>query len=143
MPVQLLKELRRNNGSVGTEIQAGLDPSITLNLCMSNVIHMRREGVLSIRIEPRLKREVELLSKVLHISPSEWIRTQLAKEVKEFSDKMKSQIVIEYMKGNITKKELSEVFGNKLTTDIDFIIDEVKREFKLSKQLAKQLKEQR
>lgn len=104
---------------------------------------MRREEILAIRVEPRLKREVELLSKVSHISPSEWIRTRLAQDVKELSNSMKSQIVLEYMKGHLTKGELIEIFGNKLTKDINFIINEVKREFKLSKQLVKQLKKQR
>lgn len=80
-----------------------------------------KEETIALRVEPKLKREVELVAKVLHVSPSEWLRTRLAYEVKHLVEDLKSQIVLEYMKGNLTKKELTELFG-KTAEDIDFII---------------------
>jgi len=94
-----------------------------------------REETLAVRIEPSLKKEVELIAKVLHISPSEWIRTRIAYEVRESVEDLKNQIVLEYLKGNLTRKELEQIFGGKLTEDIDFVIDKTRRDILKAKKL--------
>jgi len=95
-----------------------------------------KEETIALRVEPKLKREVELMAKVLHISPSEWLRTRIAYEVKHLVEDLKSQIVLEYTKGNLTKKELKELFG-KTAEDIDFIIEKTRKDFLRAKKLAK------
>ncbi len=97
-----------------------------------------KEETIALRVEPKLKREVELVAKVLHVSPSEWLRTRVAYEVKHLVDDLKSQIVLEYMKGNLTKKELTELFG-KAAEDIDFIVEKTRKDMLKAKKLAKQL----
>ncbi len=94
-----------------------------------------KEETIALRVEPKLKREVELVAKVLHVSPSEWLRTRLAYEVKHLVEDLKSQIILEYMKGNLTKKELAELFG-KTAEDIDFIIQKTSKDFRKAKKLA-------
>ena len=94
-----------------------------------------KEETIALRVEPKLKREVELVAKVLHVSPSEWLRTRLAYEVKHLVEDLKSQIILEYMKGNLTKKELTELFG-KTAEDIDFIIKKTSKDFLKAKKLA-------
>ncbi len=95
-----------------------------------------KQETLALRIEPKLKREVEIVAKVMHISPSEWLRTRIAYEVKHLVEDLKSQIVLEYMKGDLTKEELTELFG-KTAEDIDFIIEKTKKDFIKAKKLAK------
>ncbi|MBE0428241.1 MAG: hypothetical protein IBX72_16605 [Nitrospirae bacterium] len=94
-----------------------------------------KEETIALRVEPKLKREVELVAKVLHVSPSEWLRTRLSYEVKHLIEDLKSQIVLEYMKGNLTKVELTELFG-KTAEDIDFIIEQTRKDFLKAKKLA-------
>ncbi|MDW7727687.1 MAG: hypothetical protein SCH70_11370 [Candidatus Methanoperedens sp.] len=94
-----------------------------------------KEETIALRVEPKLKREVELVAKVLHVSPSEWLRTRLSYEVKHLIEDLKSQIVLEYMKGNLTKVELTELFG-KTAEDIDFIIEKTRKDFLKAKKLA-------
>lgn len=94
-----------------------------------------KQETLALRIEPKLKREVEIVAKVMHVSPSEWLRTRIAYEVKHLVEDLKSQIVLEYMKGNLTKKELTELFG-KAAEDIDFIIEKTRKDFAKAKKLA-------
>lgn len=96
-----------------------------------------KEGTFALRIEPKLKREIEIVSKVMHISPSEWLRTRIAYEIKHLVEDLKSQIVLEYMKGNLTKEELTELFGE-AAHDIDFIIEKIRKDFKRAGNLAKQ-----
>lgn len=114
---------------------AGVSDMILLNTCITNVIHMKQETI-ALRVEPKLKREVEIVAKVMHISTSEWLRTRIAYEVKHLVEDLKSQIVLEYMKGNLTKQELKELFG-KTAEDIDFIIDKTGKDFARAKKLAK------
>lgn len=95
-----------------------------------------KQETFALRIEPKLKREVEIVAKVMHVSPSEWLRTRIAYEVKHLVEDLKSQIVLEYMKGNLTKEELTELFG-KTAEDIDFIIEKTKKDFVKAKKLAK------
>ena len=95
-----------------------------------------KQETIALRVEPKLKKEVEIVAKMLHISSSEWLRTRIAYEVKHVVEDFKSQIVAEYMKGNLTKKELTELFG-KTAEDIDFIIDKTKKDFLKAKKLAK------
>ncbi|MCS4541322.1 MAG: hypothetical protein HY929_03215 [Euryarchaeota archaeon] len=95
-----------------------------------------KEETIALRVEPKLKREVELIAKVLHISPSEWLRTRMAYEVKHLVEDLKSQIVLEYTKGNLTKEELKELFG-KTAEDIDFIVKKTRKDLLKARKLAK------
>ncbi len=96
-----------------------------------------KEETIALRIEPKLKREIELTAKVLHVSPSEWLRTRMAYDVKEAAAELKSQIVLEYTKGNLTKGELKELFGD-FADDIDFIVSKTKKDLAAAHELAKQ-----
>ncbi len=95
-----------------------------------------KEKTFALRIEPKLKREVEIVAKVMHVSPSEWLRTRIAYEIKHLVVDLKSQIVLEYMKGNITKEELTELFGE-AAEDVDFIIEKTRSDLSRAKKLAK------
>ncbi|MDI6856594.1 MAG: hypothetical protein QMD21_07435 [Candidatus Thermoplasmatota archaeon] len=99
-----------------------------------------KEEVIALRVEPKLKREVELLCKVLHISAAEWIRTRLAYNIKEVINDLKYQIVTAYLKGELLRDELEELFGESLAKDIDFIIEKTRKDLLKSEKIAKQLK---
>lgn len=94
-----------------------------------------REETIALRIEPKLKREIELTAKVLHVSPSEWLRTRMAYDVKEAASELKSQMVLEYMKGNITKGELAELFGD-FADEIAFIVNKTRKDLATAQELA-------
>jgi arsenate reductase-like glutaredoxin family protein len=63
------------------------------------------------------------------------LRTRIAQEVKHLVEDLKSQIVFEYMKGNLTKKELKELFG-KSAEDIDFIIEKTRKDLLKAKKFT-------
>lgn len=88
-----------------------------------------KQEIIALRVEPEFKREIEIIAKVLHLSTAEWIRSKLAYDVKEIVNDLKAQIVLEYQRGNITKKELKVVFGKEISEDIDFVIKKTKKDF--------------
>ena len=89
---------------------------------------------------PELDREIELVSKILHIPKVDWARNVLAHEVKKELEENKSFLAVEYMKGNISKEELIKVLGKKDVQDVEYIMRKTKEGFKEAKKFAKKLK---
>lgn len=95
--------------------------------------------ILGIRMNQKMKREIEIISKILNISPSEWVRNKIAENIQKTLEEMRYQIILAYIRGNITKEELKEVFGE-IAEDIDFIIDKTKKDLLKAEELAKEMK---
>ncbi|MBI2657623.1 hypothetical protein HYX08_02920 [Candidatus Woesearchaeota archaeon] len=95
---------------------------------------------LNVKLMPELDKEIELVSKILHIPKVDWARNVLAHEVKKELEEHKSFVAMEYMKGNISREDLIKIVGRKDAQDVDFIMKKTKEDFKEAKKLAKKLK---
>ena len=95
---------------------------------------------LNVKLMPELEREIELVSKILHIPKVDWARNVLAHEVKRELEENKSFIAVEYMKGNLPRTELVKFLGKKDAGDVDYIMKKTGEGFKAAKELAKKLK---
>ena len=95
---------------------------------------------LNVKLMPELDKEINLISKILHIPKVDWARNVLAHEVKKELEEHKSFIAIEYMKGNISRAELVEFFGKNSAEDIEYIMKKTKEDLKSAKGIAKKLK---
>lgn len=98
----------------------------------------KKDEILGIRMDPKMKKEIEVISKALHISPSEWVRNKIAHDIQEATENMKYQIVMAYLKGTIDRQELEEVFGE-MSNDVDFVIEKVRKDFVKSEELSKKV----
>lgn len=94
----------------------------------------------AVRLEPEMKKEIVIISKVLHVSESEWIRNKLAYDIRETMDTLRTQIALEYVRGNIKESELKEIFGDETVKIIKFASQKVKREIADAKKLAKKIR---
>lgn len=99
---------------------------------------MKKEKTLGVRMDPQMRRELEVISKVLHVPESTWVREKLTHDIQETIEDLKYQIVLEYMKRTISREELDRVFGD-LAEDVDFVIEKTKEDFIKAKELAKKL----
>lgn len=99
------------------------------------MLYMSKE-LYAIRLDPKMKKEIVLISKVLHISESEWIRNKIAYDIKEALDTLRTQIALEYAKGNITKMELQEIFGYEAARLITFALRKVKSDYEKAQKIA-------
>jgi len=95
---------------------------------------------LNIKMQPELHREIDLVAKILHVPKNEWARNILAYEVKKELEEHKQFIVREYLKGNVTRKELVQVLGEKEVNDIERIAKIGKKSFEDAAKLAKSMK---
>jgi len=95
---------------------------------------------LNVKLMPELDKEIEIISKILHIPKVDWARNVLARQVKKELEEHKSFVALEYMKGKVSRAELVGFLGSKDVEDVDFIIKKSKEDFKAAKALAKKLK---
>lgn len=80
----------------------------------------------NVRLERRLLKEIDALTRVLHISRSEWLRNKIAHAVKEETLNLREAIALEYSKGHISDKELHDLLGAD-AKDVKFIVQHIKK----------------
>lgn len=80
----------------------------------------------NVRLDEELLNEIDILTKVLHISRTEWLRTTIARAVKEDTLSLKEAIAMEYAKGNITDGELKEILGAD-SEDVKIIVRQIRK----------------
>ncbi len=80
----------------------------------------------NIRLNEHLLQEINAITKVLHVSRSEWLRNIIAHAVKEETLNLKEAIVLEYAKGHISEEELTELIGSG-SEDVKFIVKHLEK----------------
>ena len=89
------------------------------------------------KLMPELDKEIELVSKILHIPKVDWARNVLAHQVKKELEEHKSFVALEYMKGKLSRTELVKFIGKKDADDVDYIKKKTDEGYKAAKELAK------
>ena len=80
----------------------------------------------NVRLDEELLSEIDILTKVLHISRTEWLRMTIARAVKEDTLNLKEAIAMEYAKGKISDEELKDLLGAD-SEDVKFIVRQVRK----------------
>lgn len=80
----------------------------------------------NIRLDDDLLKDIDAISRVMHISRTEYIKLKLAKALQDDTLNMTEAIVLEYAKGRISDKELEELLG-KDAEDVKFIVEHLKK----------------
>ena len=80
----------------------------------------------NIRLEEDLLSEIDALTKVLHMSRTEWIRMKIAQALQKDTLNLTEAIALEYAKGRITDKELKDLLCTD-ANEIKFIVEHLKK----------------
>ena len=80
----------------------------------------------NVRLDDELLSEIDSISKVLHISRTEWLRMKIALAVKDDTLKLSESIALEYAKGRLSEKDLRDLLGSD-ADDITYIVKHMKR----------------
>jgi hypothetical protein len=80
----------------------------------------------NVRLDEHLLDEIDTITKVLHISRTEWLRTKIARAAKEDTLNLMEAIVLEYARGHISDEELDNILGSD-AEEIRFIVNHVKK----------------
>ena len=86
---------------------------------------------LNIRLSPELVQDLDIVSNLLKINRSEWIKTKLAEETQREKNRLLTELSTIYAKGMITKQNVEELVGKEIADEMEFIkkksIESVKR----------------
>ena len=95
---------------------------------------------MNLKLKPELANEIDLISRILHISKTEWIKTLLAHEVKKEIEEHKGFLATEYARGNISYEELVQYVGKEGAELVKLGIENTERAFEEAKKVSQRLK---
>ena len=99
---------------------------------------------LNIRVSEDLIHDLDVVTGLLKVNRSEWIKTKLAEEVSQEKNRLLLELSTLYAKGMITKKNVEELVGKEIADEMESIketaIDSARRGRELGKKLRGKLK---
>ncbi len=99
---------------------------------------------LNLRISPELIHDLDIVSGLLKINRSEWIKTKLAEEAHKEKNRLLMELSTLYAKGMITKKNVEELVGPEIAEEMEFIkrkaVESIRSGYELGKKLKGKLK---
>lgn len=76
---------------------------------------------LNLRISQELVQDLDLVSGLLKINRSEWIKTKLAEEAQKEKNRLLMELSTLYAKGMITKQSVEELVGKEIAEEMEFL----------------------
>ncbi|KXB00462.1 hypothetical protein AKJ41_04055 [candidate division MSBL1 archaeon SCGC-AAA259O05] len=93
---------------------------------------------LNIRLPKELKEDLELVSSILKVSKSEWMKTKLAEQVFEEKKRLLQELSTMYVDGAITKEEIEKMVGEKMAGEMEFVKSKSRESFEKGRRHAKE-----
>ena len=94
----------------------------------------------NIRMPKDLLRDLDIISSLLKVNKTEWVKTKLAEEVHEEKNKLLIELSTLYPSGLIGKKEVAALVGKDVADEMDFIKEKSKESAKKGIEYGKELK---
>lgn len=105
------------------------------------VINMETEQF-NIRMPKDLVQDLDIISKLLKVNKSEWVKTKLAEEVHEEKNKLLMELSTLYSNGMIDKGKIERMVGKGIADEMEFIkkkaIESAKKGIEVGKKFRKQ-----
>lgn len=105
---------------------------------LSNTI-MEKTEQLNLRVSQTLLEDIDLVTGVLKIHRSEWIKTKLAEEAHKEKNKLLLELSSLYAKGMIQKKDIEHLVGKDTAQEMEFIRTKSIESARKGKDLGKHL----
>ena len=75
----------------------------------------------NIRMPKDLVQDLDIISKLLKVNKSEWVKTKLAEEVHEEKNKLLMELSTLYANGMISKNKIEHLVGKDIVDEMEFI----------------------
>lgn len=95
---------------------------------------------LNIRISQELLQDLDVVSSLLKINRSEWIKTKLAEEAQREKNRLLMELSTLYAKGMITKQNIEELVGKEIAEEMEFIKKTAIESIRMGAEHGKRLK---
>jgi len=94
----------------------------------------------NIRMPKELLHDLDIISNLLKVNKSEWIKTKLAEEVHEEKNKLLMELSTLYAKGMINKNKVEQLVGKEIADEMESIKIVAQRSAKHGIEYGKKLK---
>ena len=96
----------------------------------------------NIRMPKDLVQDLDIISKVLKVNKSEWVKTKLAEEVHEEKNKLLMELSTLYANGMIGKEKIEKLVGKEVADEMEFIkkksIESAKKGIEIGRKFRKE-----
>lgn len=76
---------------------------------------------MNIRLSQDLVLDLDVVSGLLKVNRSEWVKTKLAEEIHREKNRLLMELSTLYAKGMITKQNVEELVGTEIAEEMEFI----------------------
>ena len=95
----------------------------------------------NIRMPKDLVQDLDIISKLLKVNKSEWVKTKLAEEVHEEKNKLLMELSTLYANSMISKNKIEQLVGKDIADEMEFIkkkaIESAKKGIEYGRKLRK------
>lgn len=95
---------------------------------------------MNIRLSQELVNDLDVVSGLLKVNRSEWVKTKLAEEIHKEKNRLLMELSTLYAKGMITKKNVEELVGKDIADEMEFIKEKAIESARRGRELGKQLR---
>ena len=99
---------------------------------------------MNIRLSQDLREDLDIVTGLLKVNRSEWVKTKLAEEIHKEKNKLLMELSTLFAKGMITKQNVEELVGKDIADEMEFVknkaIESVRRGAELGRKLKGKLK---
>jgi hypothetical protein len=96
---------------------------------------------LNVRTSKELVHDIDIVSGILKISRSEWIKTKLAEEAQKEKQRLLMELSTLYAKGMITKENLNELVGKDIADEMESVKETTSLSMKMGQKYGKKLRQ--
>lgn len=76
---------------------------------------------MNIRFSSELKKDLDVVTSLLKVNRSEWVKTRLADEIHKEKNRLLMELSTLYAKGMITKQNVEDLVGKEIADEMEFI----------------------
>ena len=95
----------------------------------------------NIRMPKDLVQDLDIISKLLKVNKSEWVKTKIAEEVHEEKNKLLMELSTLYANGMISKDKIENMVGKDVADEMEFVkkkaIESAKKGIEIGRKIRK------
>ena len=97
----------------------------------------------NIRLPKDLLQDLNVISSLLKVNKTEWVKTKLAEEVHEEKSKLLMELSTLYANGIVSKKEVEALVGKEIANEMEFVHEKAEESLKKGLEYGRELKKRR
>lgn len=96
----------------------------------------------NVRLPSDLVYDLNIVSKLLKVNKSEWVKLKLAEDVMEEKNRLLMELSNLYVKGLVSKKEIQSLVGKEIAEQMESIHKTAKKSVKAGIEYGRQIKKE-